>query len=188
MVAPTMACAINNVAQLTHQTFTRQEIRRVSTYSSLPDFKVKFYSAPLSITSERIDKFNYEDVVKAAAFRETTKSEELIGELRGWTLLHSNWDGEGALAPSVESITQAVEFSRMLNDVDMMPEPMILPSGNASLYWNDGQLYAEIEFLGAERLAYFVKRNGDVHKGVIKFNSQKVPAVLSALIWSQQGT
>jgi hypothetical protein len=115
--------------------------------------------------------------------RLTTQHEKLIGEIRSWSLLENNWDGEGAIVPSAPSIKEAVSFTRMLNEVAVaLLEPMLLASGHVSLYKNDTGFYADIEFLGDGRIAYFIKRNGDKHKGVLSFDSQKMPAVFSALL------
>lgn len=113
--------------------------------------------------------------------RLTTQHEKLIGEIRSWSLLSADWDGEGALAPSAQSIKDAVAFSRLLSDV-VIPEPMLLASGHVALYKNESGIYADIEFLGDGRIAYFIKRDGDKHKGVLTFDSQKMPAVFSALL------
>jgi len=108
--------------------------------------------------------------------------EMLIGEIRQWRLLNDNWDGEGAATPSNHSLNEAVSFVRLLSQGMPIPEPMLLASGHAGLYWNENHLYADIEFLGDGRIAYFIKRNGDKHKGVFAFNPQEMPAVFQALI------
>ncbi len=113
--------------------------------------------------------------------RETTSCEEMGGEIRGWSLLEANWDGEGAVKPSSASMKEAVSFVRLLGEIPL-PEPMILASGHAALYWNDGALYADLEFLGDGRIAYFIKCHGDKHKGVLAFNSEEMPVVFQALI------
>ena len=41
-----------------------------------------------------------------------------------------------------------------------------------------------LEFLGDGRIAYFIKNNGDKHKGVVAFDSQKIPVVFPAIIRS----
>ena len=84
--------------------------------------------------------------------------------------------------PMAQSIKEAVSFVRLLDDSILLPEPMLLSSGHAALYWNEGGLYADIEFLGNGRIAYFIKSNGDKHKGVLTFDSQKMPALFPALI------
>lgn len=114
--------------------------------------------------------------------RPTTLSEKLIGEIRQWSLLGANWDGEGADAPLPKSLKEVVSFVRLLGNDIMLPEPMLLGSGHAALYWNEGDLYADLEFLGDGRIAYFIKKNGDRHKGVVTFDSQKMPAVFPTLI------
>lgn len=113
--------------------------------------------------------------------RKTTSLEELIGEIRGWSLLEANWDGEGASTPLGQSLKEAESFIRFLGDI-ALPEPMLLSSGHAALYWNDSGLYADLEFLGDGRIAYFIKRHEDKHKGVLAFDSKEMPAVFPALI------
>lgn len=122
---------------------------------------------------------NYEESVRL-----TTPYENIIGELRQWNLLGANWDGEGGATPEAQSIKEAVSFVRLLDDNMALPEPMLLASGRAALYWNDGDLYADLEFLGDGRIAYFIKNHGDKHKGILTFDSQKMPAVFPALIWA----
>lgn len=116
--------------------------------------------------------------------RETTLQEKLIGEIRSWNLLDNDWDGENGLKPSEQSIKEAVSFVTLISSEIIPPEPMLLSSGHAALFWNEANLYADIEFLGDGRIAYFIKQNGDKHKGVLEFNSQQMPAVFTALLRS----
>ena len=132
---------------------------------------------------EKYSDAAYSDAAESAIQldRLTTQHEKLIGEIRSWSLLGADWDGEGALAPSAQSIKEAVSFTRLLSDV-ALPEPMLLASGHVALYKNESELYADIEFIGDGHIAYFIKRNGDKHKGVLKFDSQKLPAVFTVLL------
>ena len=114
--------------------------------------------------------------------RSTTVYENIIGEIRQWHLLRDNWDSEGAIAPNPDSIREAVSFVRLLNDNFALPEPMLLASGHAALFWNDEGLYADIEFLGDRRIAYFIKKNGCRHKGILTFDKRTMPVVLQTLI------
>lgn len=118
----------------------------------------------------------------AESVRPTTLQEKLIGEIRQWSLLEADWDGEGAAVPAAQSMKEAVSFARLIDGDIPVPEPMLLASGHAALFWNEGALYADLEFLGDGRIAYFIKTNGDKHKGVLSFDSQKMPAVFQALI------
>lgn len=114
--------------------------------------------------------------------RETTAQETLIGTLRKWALLGQDWDGEGAAKPISSSIREAVAFVRLLADSKIEePEPMLTASGHAALFWNTNELYADIEFLGNQKIAYFIKRNSDKHKGVVAFDSENLPIVFQAL-------
>lgn len=114
--------------------------------------------------------------------RQTTSRERLAGELRGWGLLTVGWDGEGAAAPNFRSLKEAVSFVGLLDEDGVLPEPMLHASGHAGLFWKDDSLYADIEFLGDGRIAYYIERQGDKHKGVLKFNSHKMPTVFPALL------
>lgn len=113
---------------------------------------------------------------------EETQKEKLASEIRGWSLLDDDWDGEGGLKPVNQSIKEAISFVALLDEKPILPEPMLLSSGHTALFWNEDNLYADIEFLGDGRIAYFIKKNGDKHKGVLEFKSQKMPPVFTALL------
>ena len=148
-------------------------------------------AVPPSVSSSRsplLQPINFLTTIAASesnsvvASRQTSPQENIIGELRQWNLMDANWDGEGAAKPKLNSIKEAVSFVRLLDAKIALPEPMLLGSGNAALYWNESGLYADIEFLGDNRIAYFIKINSDKHKGVLTFDSQNMPAVFQALI------
>lgn len=133
----------------------------------------------LSTAASNEDKYIISEPIRA-----TTTSEKVIGEIRQWGLLKENWDGEGASSPSAESIKDSVSFIKLITENAAIPEPMLLASGNTGLYFNENSLYVDIEFLGNNRISYFIKRDGDKHKGVLTFNNEKMPAVFQTLIWS----
>jgi hypothetical protein len=114
--------------------------------------------------------------------RPTTAREKLIGEIRSWALFKENWDGEGASAPLASSLREAVAFAGILGESDLLPEAMLFAAGHAGLFWDEEKLYADLEFLGDGRIAYFIERQGDKHKGVLKFDSKKMPTVFPALL------
>ena len=117
--------------------------------------------------------------------RATTDQERLIGEIRRWALVGADWDGEGAASPTASSLDESVAFVRLLDNTIELPEPMLLSSGHAGLFWKADGLYADLEFLGDGRIAYFIEHEGvGKHKGVVKFDSEKMPAVFSALLRS----
>lgn len=162
-----------------------------STALASPTLPANFQQpAPIRTTS-RLSGNSWEVDVPTMAFaygdldefvRPTTAYEKVAGELRQWKLLHGDWDGEGAAAPNAKSIEEAVTFVTLLGEWAEIPEPMLLASGHAALYWNENNRYADIEFLGDGRIAYFIRRDGDKHKGVLAFNAKRMPSVLSALL------
>jgi hypothetical protein len=117
-----------------------------------------------------------------ATQRPTTPLESLVGEIRQYAIFEANWDGEGAAAPNARALREAEKFVRLLDPDLPLPEPMLHSSGNAGLFWRNPSLYADLEFLGGGRIAYFIKRNGDRHKGVLTFDSKSMPSVFSALV------
>lgn len=118
--------------------------------------------------------------------RQTSAAEKVVGELRRWAGLSADWDGEGAMAPNGSSISAASKFVQSLPDDVGVAEPMLHASGLAGLFWHDENLYADLEFLGDGRIAYFVQNNDDRHKGVVRFDEQLVPPVLHTLLAAQR--
>ena len=116
-------------------------------------------------------------------FRATTAREQLIGEIREWALWQDNWDGEGSERPITSSLKDATLFVNLMPGDMPLPEPMLNATGTAGLYWKRDGLYADVEFLGNRRVAYYVERQGeDKHKGVIKLRKDEMPAVFTAVI------
>jgi hypothetical protein len=117
----------------------------------------------------------------ADATRDTTAQEHIIGEFRKFKLLAAGWDGEGAVAPVGKSLDEAVRLTRLLRP-NVIAEPMLFANGRAGLFWRDNGLYGDLEFLGDGRIAYFIERNGDKHKGVVNFDAKEMPALFKALL------
>lgn len=114
--------------------------------------------------------------------RETSQVEKTVGELRRWLKLAGNWDGEGAVAPDALSLEAAADFIRLLPEALADAEPMLHANGHAGLFWNENSFYADLEFLGGKRIAYFIQHHQDKHKGVLRFDGELVPLVLSTLL------
>lgn len=118
--------------------------------------------------------------------RATTAIEEVIGQLRSWSLFTANWDGEQALAPVPQSLRDATAFVSIWPPDKEPPAPMLLSSGHAGLFLESDTLYADLEFLGDGRVTYYIEHPGvGKHKGVVKFDREAMPAVFSALIVPQ---
>lgn len=113
--------------------------------------------------------------------RVNTATELIVGELREWLLLDSDWDGEGALKPLKDSIAQTVGFVKLLDSTYYFPEPMLHSTGRAGLYWNEDDLYADLEFTG-NKVTYFIKKAGHKYKGAVDFNATVVPPIFQELL------
>jgi hypothetical protein len=101
--------------------------------------------------------------------------------MRRWVELPEDWDGEGAARPSADSLHEATAFARLLPSTRPV-ELMLYANGQAGLYLRTDTLYADIEFLCDGRAAYYIESNRGKHKGVVSFDSKKMPPVLDALL------
>lgn len=124
-----------------------------------------------------------QNVIAVRSARATTPIEEIVGEIRGWALFPANWDGENSQKPQTASLESATQFIRLLAPKNgHLPEPMLLASGRAGFYWDTGEFQADLEFWGDGRITYFVRRGSDKHKGMVRFEGESVPTVLSTLL------
>lgn len=114
--------------------------------------------------------------------RQTSQVERTVGELRRWMALSADWDGEGSAAPVALSLKSASDFIRLLPETIADAEPMLNANGLAGLFWNENDLYADLEFLGDGRIAYFIQHSNDKHKGQLHFDGEQVPPVLTTLL------
>jgi hypothetical protein len=136
-----------------------------------------FLKAPIPTAIDPAPDLQSRDVLT----RETTPKEHTIGELRRWKTLLTGWDGGTAQAPIADSLQDAVRFVRLLTEA-ATAEPMLHATGRAGLFWRASDVYADLEFLGSGRIAYFIERNGDKHKGVVNFDAMEMPAVFEAVL------
>ena len=91
-----------------------------------------------------------------AAFTPELES-ELRRELRSYTRLGDNWDGEGAKAPSQEAVNDALTFLDERPGDIPLPYPEEGTDGDVGVYWDNGhaQVFAEVSFEGDGTCAYF---------------------------------
>jgi hypothetical protein len=69
--------------------------------------------------------------------------------LMSYTTLHHDWDGEGALAPSQDAVSDALRMLEVAPMEVTAPKPMVLATGDVAIYWDFGDTYAEIGFDGS---------------------------------------
>lgn len=169
--APTMAAVNTNIAREQHQAVGSRS-------AGVEKLRADHGTATSGTALDDVDNA----IVDDGSPRPTTEAERVIGEIRDYTLLSENWDGEGAAAPVRASLADAAVFVQMLGAEVTVPEPMLFASGRAGLFWDDEGLYADLEFTGEGTVTYYVERDGGKHKGVAPFAGEAVPEVLRLLL------
>ncbi len=79
----------------------------------------------------------------------------LKNELRLYTNLPANWDGQGGIAPSRKAANEALAFLDLLPPDILLPKPMVEGDGELSLYWRREGKYLELGFLGDGHVDYY---------------------------------
>lgn len=120
--------------------------------------------------------------------RPTSQVELIVGVLRSWGGHAKNWDHEGAEKPIAASLHNAESLVFALGQIGSTVldhfEPVLHPSGHAGLFWQDSDRYVDLEFLGNGKMAYFIEKGLDRHKGSVVYDSQNTPGILKELLQS----
>ena len=157
-----------------------ESTRRTELLQYMPDVVSLPYEIGTATDVEAPAQY-FEDVAKNQD-RPTTRLEELIGEVRSWILLDQNWDGEGAAKANPSSLVQAVDFLDVIPVTDL-PDVTLFASGHTGVYWNEPNRYADLEFLGDGRIAYYIDDGQQgKHKGVVGFRPGEMPPLFAALL------
>ena len=83
--------------------------------------------------------------------------DRLQARLLSYRKLPHDWDGRGAAPPSLEAVSDAVQFlvTRPLNV--RLPFPQIASDGEVGLYWRTGDVHAEVGFSGDGELSCYAR-------------------------------
>lgn len=106
---------------------------------------------------------------------------ELLNDFKEFRCLKANWDGEGACAPNMDSISLAENFVCLLDESFGVPEIMLHTNGRSGLFWNINVLFADLEFLTDGTIAYYIKNKQSTCKGIATFNGVDIPVELNSL-------
>lgn len=98
------------------------------------------------------------DRVSVAQGLLTSQEYELREEIRSYTRLSDDWDGDGATAPCEQAVTDALAFlgSRPLGVP--LPLPEVATTGDVGMYWDRGGVFAEVQFGGDGAFSYYAER------------------------------
>lgn len=102
------------------------------------------------------DNLNAVEIV--AEQTKLTKADKAIRQLLRLSEYDYDWDGNGAAKPIAPSVKCARDFIRALSPESIIPSATLLADGNAVLYIDRPDLYAELEFGADKTYSYFVRR------------------------------
>lgn len=86
------------------------------------------------------------DIGREKISQDAQRKSELINELMRYEMLPRDWDGEGGLAPTRETIRNAISFLDGLAPDISLPKTMVEGDGEAALYWESANGYLEVGF------------------------------------------
>jgi hypothetical protein len=96
-------------------------------------------------------------------------------ELISYADLKDNWDGEGAVAPRNGARENALAMLEAVPLGIEAPKTMVMADGDVALYWERGDVFAEIGFDGSEKFYAYATAPGmpDVHLDEIAFKDER---------------
>ena len=106
---------------------------------------------------------------------------EILDGFNSLRNLKENWDGEGANTTDVRSISYAENFVCLLDENCIFPEIINFDSGNVGLFWYSNGLFATLEFIKDETIAYYIKKGIQILEGVTPFDGVNIPDELNHL-------
>ena len=106
--------------------------------------------------------------VPALATQDSLSPEEqtLRAELKSYAELKDNWDNEGATAPSLKAVEDAIAFLNCRPYGIPLPLPEVASIGDVGIFWDEDEIFAEVQFGGDQAYSYYAERK--VAKTVIE--------------------
>jgi hypothetical protein len=92
-----------------------------------------------------------------------------------------DWDGSEAAKPLPFSLKDARAFIRALAPESVMPRPALHADGHAILFVRGPDKYAELEFLGNQRIGFYARQGGQEWTDEIEFDGRTLPEGLSRI-------
>ena len=89
--------------------------------------------------------------------QEPSAEDKLHARLLSYLDLTDDWDGYGAVPPSIDAVLDAVDFLVMRPRDVPLPFPQIASDGEVGLYWRTGEVHAEVGFYGDGDLSYYAR-------------------------------
>lgn len=109
-----------------------------------------YQNTPTMVVRERLV-----DHLGLSANAETRPLDRVLGRLREYKFLESNWNGYGGLPPTPKAVEECINFLVGINP-EVLPEPMIGGTGEVGLFWDSDSVKIEAGFMGNGRFGYLV--------------------------------
>ena len=105
-----------------------------------------------------------EPVQARRQLQEPSDEDKLHAKLLSYPELPHDWDGRGAVPPSLDAVLDAIAFlGKQPSDIPL-PFPQIASDGEVGLYWRSGEIHIEIGFYGDGELSYYARYTPDSGK------------------------
>lgn len=104
-----------------------------------------------------------------------TPADSTIGQLVRLGKLEADWDGNDAAKPLDYSIKDARFFLRKLSPGSVIPRATLHADGHAILFVRQPDLYAELEFLGNNKIGFFARRGDQKWGDEFSFDGRSLP-------------
>jgi hypothetical protein len=112
------------------------------------------------------------------------RADTAIAQLLRLAKFDADWDGSEAAKPLDYSINEARRFIRLLSPESIIPRATLHADGHAILFVREPDLYAEIEFLGNNKIGFYTRRGDKKWSDEFSFDGRSLPDGLSRIGFS----
>jgi hypothetical protein len=113
-----------------------------------------------------------------------SRADIAIAQLLRLEKFEADWDGSEAAKPLDYSLKDARAFIRKLSPDSAIPRATLHADGHAILFIQEQDLYAELEFLGTDKIGYYVRRGEQKWSDEFSFDGRSLPEGLSQIGFS----
>jgi hypothetical protein len=110
-----------------------------------------------------------------------TPADIAIAQLIRLEQFDADWDGSDAAKPIVGTLKEARAFIRALAPESVVPRVTLHADGHAILFIRKPDVYAELEFLGNNKIGFYARRGEQKWSDEISFDGRSLPEGLSQI-------
>ncbi len=107
-----------------------------------------------------------------------------VAQILRFEKFEADWDGSDAARPLTYSLKEAHAFIRKLSPDSVIPRAALHADGHAILFIRKPDVYAELEFLGDNKIGFYARRGEQKWSDEISFDGQSLPDGLSQIGFS----